>query len=62
MYIIKCEICSKGKDYDVLEFGDIVRVTHRVVGRRKLQNSWGDKKWIVIEKLGDNAVYILKNN
>ena len=48
--------------YDVLEVGDIVRVKHRVLGRRKLQNSWGDKKWIVIEKLGDNAVYRIKNN
>ena len=27
-YIIKCEVCSKAKEYDVLEVGDIVRVTH----------------------------------
>ena len=48
--------------YDTLEIGDIVRVKNRVLGRRKLQNSWGDKKWTVIEKLGDNAVYRIKNN
>ena len=48
--------------YDTLEIGDIVRVKNRVLGRRKLQNSWGDKKWTVIEKLGDNAVYHIKNN
>ena len=49
--------------YDVLEVGDIVRVIlYRVLGRMKLQNSWGDKKWIVIEQLGDNAVYRIKNN
>ena len=39
-----------------------MRVTRRVVGNRELPNSWGDKKWTVIEKLGDNAVYRIKNN
>ena len=62
MYIRKCMVCSKVKEYDVLEVGDIVRVTRRVVVKRELPNSWGDKKWIVIEKLGDNAVYRIKNN
>ena len=62
MYIRKCMVCSKVKEYEVLEVGDIVRVTRRVVGKRELPNSWGDKKWIVIEKLGDNAVYRIKNN
>ena len=47
------------QEVNELEKGWQVRVRNRVLGRRKLENIWGEISWTVEGKLIDSSAYIL---
>ena len=52
------EKCNDKQEVDELEKGWQVRVRNRVLGRRTLENIWGDISWTVKGKFKDSSAYI----
>ena len=42
---------------DILEEGSVVRIKNRVLGRRKLENYWGDELWKVEGRVKGTSAY-----
>ena len=42
---------------DTLEEGSVVRIKNRVLGRRKLENYWGDELWKVEGRVKGTSAY-----
>ena len=48
------------KKEDELEAGTIVRIKKRKLGRRKLENIWGEEKWEVEGRVKGTSAYKIK--
>ena len=45
-------------NYRSIEDGNVVRIKNRILGRRKLENIWGEEKWEVEGRIKGTSIQL----